>query len=261
MRPVSGETLPLYGAGVGATVGSSALFDDVFAPFLHAQDLEGRRVAEIGSGTGRWVRVFLDAGARHVIALEPSAAMQVLERTYGPQKERVQLLHAPGDQLPPSADRDYVFSIGVLHHIPEPSPVCRAALGALTPGGTFGVWLYGREGNTAYLALFGALHGITRRLPHRALAALSWLLGFALDGYIAACAVLPLPLRGYMRNVVAKLSRDKRRLVIYDQLNPAYAKYYTRAEALALLEDAGFTEVRAHHRHGYSWTVVGRRPS
>lgn len=239
--------------------GSAALFDDVFSPFIDAQHLRGKRIAEIGSGSGRWVQVFLDAGATHVMALEPSAAMDVLRRAFAGAPDRVELIHLPGDRLPPRGDRDYVFSIGVIHHIPDPDPVCRAALAALRPGGTFGVWVYGREGNAVYLALFGALHGVTRRLPHRALAALSWILGWGLDLYIAACRVLPLPLRGYARNVLAKLSRDKRRLVIYDQLNPAYAKYYTRDEALALMERAGFEDVRVHHRHGYSWTVVGRR--
>lgn len=48
--------------------------------------------------------------------------------------------------------------------------------------------------------------------------------------------------------------------MIYDQLNPAYAKYYRRDEARALLEDAGFQDVRLHHRHGYSWTVLGTHP-
>ena len=27
-----------------------------------------------------------------------------------------------------------------------------------------------------------------------------------------------------------------------------------------LLADAGFVDVRIHHRHGYSWTVTGVRP-
>ena len=240
--------------------GSAALFDDVFAPFMRAADLAGKRVAEIGAGSGRWVGIFLESGVAHVTALEPSAAMDVLRRRFGAQPGRVTLVHAPGDRLPQSGDHDCVFSIGVLHHIPEPDPVCRAAYGALKPGGVFGVWLYGREGNMPYLVIFRTLHAITRRLPHGLLAAFVWMLSWVLDAYIAACAVLPLPLRGYARNVLARLTRDKRRLVIYDQLNPAYAKYYSHGEARALLERAGFDNVRTHHRHGYSWTVLGTRP-
>jgi hypothetical protein len=52
----------------------------------------------------------------------------------------------------------------------------------------------------------------------------------------------------------------KRRLVIYDQLNPTYAKYHKRHEAIALLEKSGFINVKAHHRHGYSWCVLGETP-
>ena len=63
-----------------------------------------------------------------------------------------------------------------------------------------------------------------------------------------------------MQAVYRRLPPDKRRLVIYDQLNPAYAKYYTRAEAEALLSQGGFADVKLYHRHGYSWTVSGVKP-
>jgi hypothetical protein len=78
---------------------------------------------------------------------------------------------------------------------------------------------------------------------------------------MTACRWLPLPLAEYMRRVMRPLTPAKRRVVIYDQLNPAYAKYYTRAEAEALMTHAGFVNVRLHHRHGYSWTVTGHRPA
>ena len=55
--------------------------------------------------------------------------------------------------------------------------------------------------------------------------------------------------------VVGRLDAAKIRLVIYDQLKPAYAKYYTCEEARALFEDAGYSDVTLHHRHGYSWTI------
>ena len=79
----------------------------------------------------------------------------------------------------------------------------------------------------------------------------------ALDAYIFLCRFLPLPMRKYMRNVLARFPRSVRRLTIYDQLNPAYAKYYREDEARALLERHGFRNVRTHHRHGYSWSVAG----
>ncbi len=65
---------------------------------------------------------------------------------------------------------DFVLSIGVLHHIPDPAPVFPRRVFALRPGGRMAVWLYGREGNAAYLAAVRPLRAITRRLPHPVLA-------------------------------------------------------------------------------------------
>jgi hypothetical protein len=73
------------------------------------------------------------------------------------------------------------------------------------------------------------------------------------------CSYVRLPMHQYMNQHLARLSSNTRRLTIYDQLNPAWTKYYTRAEAFDLLAVAGFIDIRAHRRHGYSWTVIGTR--
>ena len=240
--------------------GSVALFNDIFHPLLAADDVAGKRVAEIGAGIGRFVNILAAAGASHVVALEPSDAFKVLQENTRGFRDRITYLDVTGDKLPAAGDLDYVFIIGVLHHIPEPDPVVAASLHALKPGGQLAVWLYGREGNSMYLLLVRTLWLVTRRLPHRLLA---WLVAAMYPffwAYMTMCRWLPLPLAAYMRRVMVPLTPAKRRVVIYDQLNPAYAKYYTRAEAHDALARHGFTSVRLHHRHGYSWTVVGTRP-
>ena len=239
--------------------GSIELFSDILSPHLKPNEIEGCRVAEIGSGTGRIVNMLLDAGAKHVFAIEPSDAFEVLCHNIR-QREKVTCLKITGDQMPAYENLDYIFSIGVLHHIPDPSPVVEAAFKALRSGGHFVVWLYGKEGNGLYLALVKPLRVLTKRLPHFMLASLVELIHWPLVLYIKLCHYLPLPLRGYMLSVIAKMSPEKRRLIIYDQLNPSYAKYYTRVEAEKLLIDRKFINVRTHHRHGYSWTVIGTKP-
>ena len=240
--------------------GSLEMFRDMFGPLLSPEDLAGRRVLEIGSGTGRIAGMLLAAGVAHVTAVEPSAAFDVLSENLRPHADRVTLLRLAGDAVPPGADVDYVFSIGVLHHIPDPDPVVRAAYAALRPGGRMAVWVYGREGNAFYLALLTPLRAVTRRLPHALLAALTRIIDVPLVAYVALCRWLPLPLGRYMREVVGRLDPAKRRLTVYDQLNPAYAKYYTRDEAASLLTRAGFKDVALHHRHGYSWSIVCTKP-
>lgn len=240
--------------------GSLELFRDMFQPLVSPEELSGRRVADIGSGTGRIVGMLLTAGAAHVLAVEPSKAFEVLRVNLAGAADRVSLLNAPGESIPPTGDLDFVFSYGVLHHIVDPLPTALAAFKALRPGGKLVLWLYGREGNLLYLALILPLRAVTKRLPHAALAALTRGLCVLTDVYVFLCRFLPLPMRRYMRSVMAKLPPEKRRLNIYDQLNPAYAKYYTRTECEGLMKAAGFTGVALHNRHGYSWSVVGMKP-
>ncbi len=239
--------------------GSAALFTDMCEPLVRADGVRGRRVADIGSGTGRIVRMLVAAGAAHVVAVEPSAAYDVLCRNVADIGDRVECVRATGDQLPRDRQFDLITSIGVLHHIPDPAPVVQAAYEALRPGGRLFVWLYGREGNRAYLALTGPLRAVTTRLPHQVVVWLATFLQLLLKPYVRASRVLPLPLSRYFVEVFAHMTDDKQVLIIYDQLRPAYAKYYTRAEASALLASAGFSDVRTHHRHGYSWAVVGTK--
>ena len=203
--------------------------------------------------------MLLEAGAKHVIAVEPSDAFDVLCRNIR-QPEKVTCLKITGDQLHASGDLDYIFSIGVLHHIPDPNPVVQAAFKALRPGGQFLIWLYGKEGNRLYLTFIQALKVLTTRLPHFMLAAFVEMVYWPLAVYIKFCRKLPLPMRGYILSVFERMSPRKRRLIIYDQLNPSYAKYYTRCEAEKLLKDENFVNVQVHHRHRYSWTVIGTKP-
>lgn len=240
--------------------GSMKLFSDMIYPFLKPDDIRNCEVAEIGSGAGRIVNMLLEAGAKRVIAVEPSEAFEILCRNVR-MPGKVTCLKITGDQLPAYGDLDYVFSIGVLHHIPDPVPVVEAAYKALRPGGHFLVWLYGKEGNILYLALINPLRVLTKHLPHFILASLVAIMYWPLVLYIKFCHRLSLPLKEYMLSVLEKMSPKKRRLIIYDQLKPSYAKYYTQFEARKLLSDRNFENVRAHHRHGYSWTVIGEKPS
>jgi len=248
-----------YYKDINGFFGSIDLFQDIVYPFLRSDQLKGCRVDEIGSGSGRIVNMLIEAGADHVVAIEPSEAFRILCNNVK-EPEKVTFLKMTGDQLPEYGDLDYVFAIGVLHHIPNPKPVVEAAYKALKPGGHFLVWLYGKEGNNLYLTIVNPLRKITRRLPHLFLLALVWIIYFPASLYSKLCKIFPLNLHEYMIYVFGKMSPEKQRLIIYDQLNPAYAKYYTREEAMRLLEDGGFVDVKIHHRHGYSWTVIGTKP-
>jgi len=240
--------------------GSPQMFADIVEPLVSPPDFSGKTVAEIGSGAGRIVSMLIDAGANHVFAIEPSKAIEVLRANTKKYGEKVQCLEITGDQIPSGLNLDFVLSIGVIHHIPDPAPVIEACFNALRPGGKLLIWLYGREGNRLYLAVILPMRYITKYLPDKLLSLFVYFIHMPLTTYIKLCRRFNLPMRGYMLNVIGKLSPDKQRLVIFDQLNPAYAKYYSELEAVSLLRDHGFDKVEVHRRHGYSHTVVGTKP-
>lgn len=236
------------------------LFTSITPPYAGPEDVRGRRIAEIGAGSGNMTRQLLAAGPERLVAVEPSEAMDVLKRNTADNAEHMDYLQVPGDGLPAGQELDWIFSIGVIHHIPEPGPTVRAAYEALKPGGQVLFWLYGHEGNELYLFFIEPLRRLTRAMGHSGVSLVSWLLLPLAYLYMLLCRLAPLPQANYAREVLWKMPPHGVRLVIYDQLNPHYAKYYTHDEAVALLEEAGFEGVTAHQRLGYSWTVHGTKP-
>lgn len=240
--------------------GSQAMFSDIVCPLLHVEDFVGKTVVDVGSGSGRIVNMLCTAGAGKVFAVEPSVdAFAVLKTNSAAHAERITYLNVSGEEVP-AVDADLVLSIGVIHHIPGPDATVRACYDALRPGGRCFFWLYGREGNETYLRFAVPLRRLSVRMPHWMLAGFSHLLNVALSGYIFLSRFLPLPMRDYTLNVLRPMTRDKRYLIIYDQLNPAEARYYTEQEAIDLMARAGFTDIRTFHRHSYSWSVIGTKP-
>jgi SAM-dependent methyltransferase len=258
-----GDQWANYGDNEGY-YGSLELFKDLTMPLLDPHSLAGKTAVEIGSGTGRIVNMLLEAGAAHVYAIEPSAeGFEMLKQNVKnmARPDAVTTIKARGDSWSLNEQVDFIFSIGVIQFIPDPIPTIKTTFDALKPGGQLFIWLYSYEGNEFYLRVIEPIRKITTRLPHLVLRGIIELLYGFVYLYRSLSRIIPLPLRSYLENVLWQYSPEKRRLVIYDQLNPTYSKYYREHEAKQLLEDSGFRNVKLHHRHGYSWSVIGQKSS
>lgn len=242
---------------------SLELFSDIVSPLVQLDDFKGKKVVDIGSGTGRIVGMLLEAGASHVYAVEPATgAYNKLQKNVAEMERGADVtpLNKRGDEWTIEEPVDFAISIGVIEFISEPDATVKCCYDGLKSGGEIFFWLCSHEGNELYLTFVKPLRKLTTYLPHFILIGVVQLLYWALCAYRLACRLLPLPLKRYIDTVWWPMSAQKRRLVIYDQLNPKYLKYYRKHEALALLETAGFQDIEIHHRHGYSWSVKGRKP-
>jgi SAM-dependent methyltransferase len=241
---------------------SIGLFSDIVSPLMATEDFKGKSVVDIGSGTGRIVGMLLESGASHVYAVEPATgAFEKLKNNVAAMERGsdVTPLNMRGDKWSIEEPVDFAISIGVIEFISEPDETVKRCYDALKPGGEIFFWLCSYEGNELYLKFIRPLRKLTTFLPHVLLISVVHILYWILCAYRLVGKLVPLPLMRYLDTVWWPMSPKKRRLVIYDQLNPTYLKYYKKHEALALLEKAGFRDIDIHHRHGYSWSVKGTK--
>ncbi len=107
-------------------------------------DLAGRLVLDAGCGGGRYARLAGACGAR-LVGVDLSEAVTKAAALCALLPE-VLIIQADLLDLP-LADRafDFVYSIGVLHHAPDPRRAFAEIARKVKPGGRLAVWLYRRN--------------------------------------------------------------------------------------------------------------------
>jgi tRNA (mo5U34)-methyltransferase len=108
----------------------------------HLSSMEGRRVLDVGCGSGYHIWRMLGEGARQVVGVDPSrlflmqfqAIKFYVEQVLGPVPAH--LLPLKMEDVPPRLKAfDTVFSMGVLYHRKSPIEHLEELKGALRPGG------------------------------------------------------------------------------------------------------------------------------
>ena len=234
-------------------IGKKELLEEIVDPF-NLELIKGKLVAEIGVGSGRISNNLLKFDPLKIIGIEPSKAIEIAKSNI--KSDKIEFFNIKGQDIKFENKFDYVFSIGVIHHIPEYKEVLKKINRSLKQEGKFIIWVYGKEGNELYLLIFNNLRKITILLPDFILRGLSSFLVFLTYPYGFLCKFFPLPLKRYFIGYLNKLSFKNKRYVIFDQLNPSFAKYFKKKELEEELYEAGFKIENLTHRLGYSYTAI-----
>lgn len=130
-------------------------------------------VLEGGCGKGRHTRRVAGWGARDIVAVDLSAAVEVaFASTRG--MPNAHIVQADIYYLPLRRTFDYAFSVGVLHHLPDPRAGFESLVSKVKPGGQVSAWVYGAENNWWIVWLVNPIRKhITSRLPEGLLLHLS----------------------------------------------------------------------------------------
>lgn len=249
-------------------------FEAQFLDWLQPIDPEffrGKRVLDAGCGTGRHAHFAATFGADEVVALDLSDAVEAarLNLSSHPNIHVVQgdLLRPPLRTAQQGGGFDLVYSIGVLHHLPDPHAGFRSLLRFVRPGGTIAVWVYGHENNGFVRHVVEPLRRVSTRIPPSMLRGLAWPLALGFHG--AAKGVYrplqgtrvgsALPLDEYLSSV-ADFSFRQNYAIVFDQLVAPTAAYIKGPELERWFIDGGLEDVVVSHRHGNSWRGRGQMP-
>lgn len=238
-----------------------------FAEYFAGVDLStlrDARVLDAGCGMGRHARQ-LAPHVRHVVAVDFSAAIDQAARNCAPAGN-VDCVQADLLALPlAEAAFDYVYSMGVLHHLADTEDALARVVRCARPGGRVRIYLYWQPHGwrSAVLGVVSALRRVTTRMPFPLLKAacamlsvLLWVLLILPYRVLLAAGVrgvARLPLAVYVKYPFAILYNDQ-----FDRFSAPIEKRYDPDEVMSLMQRAGLTDVTV--RPAFGWLAEGTRP-
>lgn len=221
---------------------SPALIDDWLADVqLPAEYFAGKRVLDIGCGSGRWTYAMAKLGAEVVAVDFCDGAIDTTRRvTRG--LSRVRVLQASLWRLPFEPGQfDFVVSWGVLHHTRDTAAAFRVIAPLVRPGGHLHIMVYERR-NPIKVAGTELLRMVLRRLPA--------------DLRYRLCGKLVIRNRALfhlLRGVIAcvpkedlsdRLDAETAQFGLYDWYSPQYNHLHSVKEVRGWFTRSGFDDVR-----------------
>ena len=210
----------------------------------------GKRVLDVGCGMGRNPYWYLQAGAASVLGVDvDDRSIEAARRNLASfPNARVEKCSAHDLDPAVCGTFDRVTCIGVLHHLADPEHALERMWRCVAPGGDLLLWCYAREGNRLLLPLIQSFRAVGSRAPigvthalAKGVAALAW------------PAIHAIPWRTDYYRWLRTLSFRNVESIIFDQMLPRIAHYWTRADMERLSRSLDRGAPRLEFVQGNSW--------
>ena len=254
------------------------LYDQYEAQFLDWIDpikpdfFRDKVVLDAGCGNARHAYYAGRYGSREVVAMDLSDAVETAYANVGkmPNVHVVQgdIYHPPFTRSETGGPFDFIYSIGVLHHLPDPEAGFRSLLRFLRPGGAIFAWVYGRENNAVVHGFINPLREkVTTRIRPSMLPVIAWPMSVVLQGVLKGVyrPLHPTPLfkllpsREYLYSL-SSFSFRRNYNIVFDHLVAPVAFYLRRDEFEGWFTRSDLRDLRISWRNQNSWRGFGRVP-
>ncbi len=251
----------------GKMDGHTTKMFDMIAGFAE-EDLKGKLVVEFGCGPGRFLDIVRKRGGV-AVGIDMSIAVDAARKNFHADPD---VLIVQGDILDPPFRKgvfDAGYSMGVLHHTPDPGRGFCNLVGVLKENAPVACSVYPDKGFYAFPSVgrYRRLHNATKkRFGNRLALGYAYFSAYFLHPVLAVCRKVPL-LKQMARHgekywfVCLDLPDPRWRLLdVFDAITPFYASTHSSGEVRSWFVRANCREIRQSPWGPTSYRgVTGRR--
>jgi uncharacterized protein YbaR (Trm112 family) len=226
-------------------------------------------VLEGGCGKGRHTQLAAGWGARDVVSIDLSDAV---EPAFAATRDlpNAHIIQADMYHLPVKRAFDYAFSVGVLHHLPDPRAGFISLAAKVKVGGHISAWVYGAENNDWIVRWVNPVRKtLTSRIDPRALLQLSKIPAALVYG---ATKTIYGPLNSSEKGrevarhlfykdyltAISAFNWREHHAIVFDHLVAPTAFYVSRSEFEEWWRDIPATDVEIGWHNKNSWRGFGK---
>jgi len=230
---------------------------------------EGKVVLEGGCGKGRHTKLAAEWGAKDVVGIDLGDGV---ESAFALTRDlpNAHIVQCDIFKLPLKKVFDYAFSVGVLHHTPDPKAAFLSLAGKVKKGGHISAWVYGAENNEWITKYVNPVRqGFTSQISQPILYQLSKLptLGVFLTTKlvyrplnVAAAPVASKLFYNEYLNHLGTFGWREQHNIVFDHLVAPTAFYISRSEFEDWWGDISANDVQITWHNQNSWCGFGELP-
>lgn len=224
---------------------------------IKKEEWKNKKILDVGCGTGRNSFWPLTYGALYSVAIDLDDRSLDVARKMLKDFPNSKVEKNSAYNIPYKREFDITYSVGVIHHLEKPELALENMHGATKEGGKLLIWVYGKENMTLYVKLLDPFRKyIFSKLPLPITHFLS----------IFPTVILYILLKvglGKIKyfNLIRKFSFRHLRSIIFDQMLPHIANYWTKGEVYNLMKLTGLINIKIASVNNMSWCCIGEKAS